>query len=160
MSHNGTTFATVPINEVPGLPLSGKSEPYRPVILVVDDETVIADTLTEILKRSGYAAFPVYDAEEALETALVMPPEMLISDVVLPGMNGIELAIKLRRIFPDCEVILSSGQPSTARLLASAESAGNSFLFLNKPVHPEELLKQVSETLRGRKESLQARPSA
>jgi len=153
MTSRTTSFPTVPLRELSASTLAGKAEPYRPVILVVDDESMIADSLTDILKRSGYAAISAYDGEAALETALVMPPEMLISDVVLPGMNGIELAITVRRIFPDCKVILSSGQSSTARLLASADCAAHQFLFLNKPVHPRELLDRVSDSLRGRTNS-------
>lgn len=160
MSRNGTTFPTVPISEVPAFARLAKSEPCRPVILVVDDECIIADSQADILKRSGYAAFSVYDGEDALETALVMPPEMLIADVILPGMNGIELAIAVQNMFPDCKVILSSGQPSAAPLLASAARAGHHFPVLNKPVKPEELLERVSEALKGRKEPSPARPFA
>jgi DNA-binding response OmpR family regulator len=151
MNQRKTTFPTVPIHTVPVDVESTKPEPHRPVVLVVDDEYVIADSLAEILKRSGYAAMSVYDGEAALETALVMPPEVLISDVVLPGMNGIELGITIRRIFPECKVILSSGQASTARLLAAADGAGHQFVLLNKPVHPKVLLERVSECLPGRK---------
>ena len=150
MGSRKTSFPTVPLREVPDSAPPENAEPLRPVILVVDDECAIADSLAEILKRSGYAAVPVYDAETALETALVMPPELLISDVVLPGMNGIDLAVSLCRIFPECKVILSSGQPSTARLLASADSAIHRFLYLNKPVHPKVLLAHVAECLNGR----------
>lgn len=147
MNSSKTAFPVVPIDEVPTDELDANSDPHRPVILVVDDETMIADSLADILKRSGYAAITAYDGETALETALVMPPEMLISDVVLPGMNGIELATTMKRIFPDCKIILSSGQPSTARLLASVDCAANHFLFLNKPVHPRELLERVADSL-------------
>lgn len=130
-----------------------KSEPpsageYRPSVLVVDDESVIADTLTEILNRSGYAAVATYDGESALESALLKPPEMLITDVVLPGMNGIELAIQIKRIFPDCKTLLFSGQASTTDLLASANSAGHHFTLLSKPVHPKDLLAWVSQSLK------------
>jgi DNA-binding response OmpR family regulator len=120
----------------------------RPVVLVVDDESVIADTLTEILSRSGYAAITAYDADEALEIALTTPPEMLITDVILPGMNGIELAIKIRRIFPDCKILLFSGQAATVDLLASANGAGHHFNLLSKPIHPRDLLAKVSEGLK------------
>jgi DNA-binding response OmpR family regulator len=147
-----TTFPTVPIQELPESAIKSAPEPYRPVVLVVDDEYIIADSLTQILKHNGYAAISTYDGEAALETALTMPPELLITDVILPGMSGIELAITMRRIFPDCKVILSSGQPSSARLLASADSAGHRFVFLNKPVHPTELLERVSEVLKSRKQ--------
>jgi DNA-binding response OmpR family regulator len=141
-------ISVIPVDEVPRQAAEDGAEPHRPVILVVDDETMIADSLTEILKRSGYAAIPAYDAESALETALVMPPEMLISDVALPGMNGIELATTVKRIFPECKIILSSGQSSTARLLTAADCAANHFVFLGKPVHPRELLDRVSVGLR------------
>lgn len=160
MNRKGTTFPTVSIKDIPAGSLNAQDEPYRPVVLVVDDESMIADSLADILKRSGYAAVPAYDGEAALETALLMPPELLISDVVLPGMNGIELAITLKRIFPDCKVILSSGQSSTARLLASADSAGHHFVFLNKPVHPKELLERVSDSLKMRKQPASAKPTA
>jgi DNA-binding response OmpR family regulator len=114
---------------------------------VVDDESAIADTLAEILTRSGYAAMAAYDGQSALETALLMPPEMLITDVVLPGMSGIELAITMKRVFPDCKILLFSGQASTSDLLASANRAGHHFALLTKPVHPTDLLSRVSETL-------------
>src|SRR5580692_2473288 len=120
-----TNFPTVPIKEVPMSRSSAKPDSYRPMVLVVDDESTIADTLTEILNRSGYAAMPAYDGESALESALLMPPELLITDVVLPGMSGIDLAITIRRIFPDCKIILFSGQASTADLLASANKRGH-----------------------------------
>jgi DNA-binding response OmpR family regulator len=121
--------------------------PYKPVILVVDDESAIANTLAEILSRSGYAAMAVYDGNEALETALVMPPELLIADVLLPGMSGVELAITVRRIFPECKILLFSGQASTADLLAAAKSEGHHFTLLTKPIHPRDLLAHVSRAL-------------
>jgi CheY-like chemotaxis protein len=138
------TSPVVPIDTVP----PADTSTYRPVVLVVDDESIIADTLAEILRRSGYAAMTAYDGEEALESALLTPPEMLITDVVLPGMNGIELAVTMRRIFPDCKILLFSGQAITAELLAPAQRAGHNFALLNKPLHPKDLLAKVSECLR------------
>jgi DNA-binding response OmpR family regulator len=134
----------VPIDQVPPADTSA----YRPVVLVVDDESAIADTLTEILSRSGYAAMAAYDGNDALENALVTPPELLITDVILPGMSGVELAITMRRIFPECKIILFSGQASTADLLATAKREGHHFTLLSKPVHPKDLLARVSEALR------------
>jgi CheY-like chemotaxis protein len=123
------------------------SKNRRSVVLVVDDESAIADTLAEILSRSGYTAITAYDGEEALETALLMPPEMLITDVQLPGMSGIELAITVKRVFPDCKILLFSGQASSSDLLASANRAGHQFALLSKPVHPTDLLKRIAEGL-------------
>jgi DNA-binding response OmpR family regulator len=126
---------------------------YRPVVLVVDDEVVIAETLAKILQQRGYAAFTAYDAEDAIQAALLKPPELVISDIMLPGMNGIELGITIRRIFPDCKVILSSGKSHSSSLLESALSAGNHFVFLQKPVPPDLLLAHVSESLRSQRVS-------
>lgn len=135
-----------PVVSMDQVPPEDKSA-YRPVVMVVDDESAIADTLSEILSRSGYAAITAYDANEALETALVTPPELLITDVILPGMSGVELAITMRRIFPDCKIILFSGQASTADLLTSAKREGHHFTLLSKPVHPRDLLARVSDAL-------------
>jgi DNA-binding response OmpR family regulator len=140
-------FPVIPIEDIPSSVPSNVSQKHRPVVLVVDDESAIADTLAQILTMSGYAAMPVYDGEEALETALVMPPELLITDVMLPGMSGIELAITIRRIFPDCRVLLFSGQAATTDLLTSAKRAGHDFTLLSKPVYPTDLLRRVSESL-------------
>jgi DNA-binding NtrC family response regulator len=120
---------------------------YRPAILVVDDESAIADTLTEILSRNGYSARAAYDGADALESVLVTPPEMLIADVILPGMSGVELAIQVRRIYPECKILLFSGQASTADLLASARREGHHFTLLAKPVHPRDLLKYIADAL-------------
>ena len=133
----------VPIAEVP----PADTTAYRPTVLVVDDESVIAETVAAILSRSGYAATTAYDAQEALEIALLSPPELLITDVSLPGMSGIELAITIRRIFPDCKVLLFSGHAATAGLMAGAQRAGHTFTLLSKPVHPKELLAWVSQSL-------------
>lgn len=134
----------VPIDSVPPRDMS----PHRPVVLIVDDEAAIADTLAEILSRNGYASIAVYDGDEALQTALVTPPQLLITDVVLPGMNGIELAVTIHRIFPDCRILLFSGQSAAVDLLAPARLAGHNFQLLHKPIHPADLLARVSESLR------------
>ena len=139
-----SNFPTVPLKEVLENTTITGPKGYRPVVLVVDDESAIADTLAEILNRTGYAAVPTYDAESALDTALVMPPELLISDVMLPGDSGIELAIKVRRIFPDCRILLFSGQAATTDLLLSAHRAGHNFELMTKPVHPKDLLAWAS----------------
>jgi CheY-like chemotaxis protein len=76
-----------------------------PYILVADDEPSIADTLRLILETQAYSAVSFYSGEEALEYALRNPPRMLISDVVMNGMNGFELAIHLKEEFPDCAVL-------------------------------------------------------
>src|SRR5664279_5661017 len=129
------------------VPKEGAGFSHRPVVLVVDDERVIADTLAMILSHSGYSPMTAYNAVSALEFARATPPELMISDVMMPGMNGVDLAITVTQEFPGCKVLLFSGQAATFDLLEEARLSGHDFTLLNKPVHPTDLLKRVSECL-------------
>jgi CheY-like chemotaxis protein len=115
----------------------------RPKVLVVDDERVIADTLAIILNQQGYDAAAVYSGNDAVETARKVRPDLIISDVIMPDMNGIEAAINIRRFLPGCKILLFSGQAATADLLESAREKGHEFEILAKPVHPQDLLAKL-----------------
>lgn len=115
-------------------------------VLVVDDERLIADSLTAILKSRGYLATAAYDAHEALNAANAARPDFLISDVMMPGMNGIELSLLFERDFPSCKVLLMSGHVETAALLAESERLGHFHTVLAKPVHPLKILEFLAAT--------------
>ena len=68
---------------------------------------------------------------------------MLISDVIMTGMTGIEAAIKTREKMPRCKILLFSGQAATADLLERARAQGHEFEILAKPVHPTDLLAKL-----------------
>ena len=140
-------FECVPLAELAAKGLEPDTTPNLPIVLVVDDERTIADTLVVILKQAGLAAIAAYDGESALEMALLVPPNLLLSDVAMPGMNGIELAIAVKSKIKDCQVLLFSGHASTTYLLQEAENRGLDFTFLVKPVHPKDLLVQVFANL-------------
>ena len=112
-------------------------------VLVVDDERIIADTLALILRSRGFMVRTAYSGEDAVEAAVAMRPDVLISDVVMGRMSGIEAAIEICRTLPECRVILVSGQSITAELLKDALARGHSFEVLTKPVHPQELLDRL-----------------
>jgi CheY-like chemotaxis protein len=115
----------------------------RSRVLVVDDERVIADTLAMILNQSGFEARPVYSGEKALEIATEWKPDMLISDVIMADLNGIEVAIRTRALLPKIKILLFSGQAATADLLEKARARGYEFEILAKPVHPQDLLSRL-----------------
>lgn len=121
--------------------------PDRTRVLVVDDEKFIADTLAAILKMKGYTAHVAYSAEEALPMAAAMPPDILISDVMMGPMNGVQLAQQVVANHPSCGVFLISGNEAAAALMKSAESQGFGFPLLAKPIHPDEILKLLANKM-------------
>ena len=112
-------------------------------IFVVDDEIIIASTLAIILQRSGFDAVFFTDPLEALQAARLNAPILLITDVVMPGISGIDLAIALKEEVPDCKILLFSGQAATANMLQAAQAKGHDFELLAKPIHPADLLKKI-----------------
>ncbi len=112
-------------------------------VLVVDDERVIADSLAMILNQSGFEARSVYSGEKALEAAAEFKPDMLITDVIMADLNGIDAAIQMRAILPEIKILLFSGQAATADLLEKARTRGYEFEILAKPVHPQDLLSRL-----------------
>ena len=117
--------------------------PKKPKVLVADDERVIADTLAMILNQSGFEARAVYSSEKALEVVPEFKPNMLISDVIMGELNGIDAAIQIRQLLPTIKVLLFSGQAATADLLEKARAQGYEFEILAKPVHPQDLLTRL-----------------
>jgi CheY-like chemotaxis protein len=117
-----------------------------PRVLIADDERVIADTLVMILKTCGFDARAVYSGEQALGEAAAFAPDMLISDVVMTGIDGIETALRMRARLPDLKILLFSGKAVTANLLEKARAQGYEFDLLQKPVHPKDLLAKLRDT--------------
>jgi CheY-like chemotaxis protein len=121
--------------------------PSAAKVLVVDDEKVVADSLALIFANHGYEARVAYSAEWATEIVGSWQPALIILDVLLPGMNGIEFAIQLQGC-PSCSrVILFSGANSTTELLNWTAARGHVFTVHAKPVHPSFLLDEASRLL-------------
>ena len=116
-------------------------------ILIVEDEKVVADTLGQILAANGYEIRVVYSAEDAVLLVANWRPDVAILDVMLPKMNGIELALVLKESFPECQSLLFSGQPSVEVLMQKAMNEGHQFEILAKPVHPTVMLDAISTLL-------------
>ena len=118
-------------------------------VLIVDDERVITDTLVTIFSQCGYETKGAYSAEQALSEMENWPPELVIIDVLLPAMNGIDLAIRIKAQWPECHISLFSGQAATSDLLDMAINNGHYFDIIAKPVHPSELLGIAERLLQG-----------
>ena len=120
---------------------------YKPVsrVFVVDDEHTIAATLAAILNMNGYQARYFTRPMEAMAAVLLDPPDLLITDVSMPGLSGIDLAIGIRAQGHTCKILLFSGQAATVDLLERARNQGQDLDLILKPVHPTELLAVIAK---------------
>jgi CheY-like chemotaxis protein len=109
-------------------------------VLIVGDERIIAGSLVTILRRAGYAVAVSYDALGAISECMSFRPELVITDVVISGMDGTEMAILIRERCPACKILLFSGQAATAKTLEAARLRGYDFELLLRPVNPKDLL--------------------
>jgi DNA-binding response OmpR family regulator len=116
---------------------------HRPKVLIADDEKLIADTLALILNQGGFEARAVYTCQKALEVSSAFQPEVLISDVLMADLNGVDTAIQIRSLLPDIHVFLLSGQTDTAEMIAKSMACDFGFEVLVKPVHPQELIRRL-----------------
>jgi DNA-binding response OmpR family regulator len=96
-----------------------------------------------ILKRFQFDAVPFYSGEAAIAAASEECPDFVVSDVMMPKLNGVETVLKIREICPHTRVLLLSGNAATADLLLQARAEGHDFDLLGKPVHPEELVRRL-----------------
>jgi CheY-like chemotaxis protein len=153
---------TIPIAEVPSsalinLTVSRKAAIKKPVarsqrvkVLVVDDQQAIAQTLAEILGRHGYECLAAYNGESAIAAAASFTPDVVLSDVVMPGMNGIEACVRIKKHLPDCRILLFSSQvPVAHSLMQESARAGHRFELLVKPVEPRELVAKIENLFAG-----------
>jgi DNA-binding NtrC family response regulator len=116
-------------------------------ILIVDDERTIADTLSVIFRRVGYETYTAYNGLLGLDAARKVAPNLVLSDVVMPELDGVAMAMEIRATLPETRVLLFSGQAGTMDLLHDAEQKGFHFELMQKPVHPDEIIRKVATEL-------------
>lgn len=124
---------------------SKQSQRDLPRILVVDDERRIADTLSEILGIAGFHVASAYDGWKALEIAAHFRPDYLLSDILMPHMNGVDLAIEVRRICPFARILLFSGQAGISEIVEEGQRKGFEFELVAKPIHPLALIERLKD---------------
>ena len=96
----------------------------------------------------GFSAKFFTSPLEALAAARAKSPDLLISDVEMPRLSGIDLAIRIKALYPACKILLFSGQPSNLDLLDSARAQGHDFDLFLKPIPPPELLAEIRKRIR------------
>src|ERR1700744_376997 len=112
----------------------------HPRVFIVDDEMSIAKMMSVVLQMNLFDAVPYDDPQRALDAARSAPPDYLISDIMMKGMTGIELATAVRKELSACKILLFSGQPDAPKMVQEAKDSGFDFPFLQKPIHPTDLV--------------------
>lgn|SRR5512135_1916585 len=120
----------------------------KPLLMILDDDNAVRQTWTIIFRQQGYEVVPVDRGEAAIEAARANPPDLLLADIRLPDMTGIEAAQRVRAIAPHCRVLLISGDGESSEALDLARAQGVSFEVLPKPISPPDLIRRIAERLR------------
>jgi DNA-binding NtrC family response regulator len=115
-------------------------------VVIADDERIIADTLAMILNMQGFHAVSVYSGETAVELARVLKPDLLICDLFMDQLSGVEAAQAIVEMLPSCRVLFITAQ-ATLPDAAVFRIQGREFEVLQKPFRPEDLLRQLEDIL-------------
>ena len=120
----------------------------KPRVLVVDDEIHIRATLAAILNQEGFEARAVAGGGEAIAKAREWQPDLVLSDVIMPDMDGVTASIRILQFLPNCRIVLLSGHGMVHDLMRGARERGYEFDVLLKPMHPTELIEHLRTLLR------------
>jgi DNA-binding response OmpR family regulator len=115
-------------------------------ILLVDDEEEFVTTLAERLELRGFRAQAVTDGEGALHIIESDPPQVIILDVMMPGLGGLEVLKRIKTQNPQIHVILLTGHGSTKEGIEGMQLGA--FDYLMKPINIEELIKKMQDAIK------------
>jgi DNA-binding NtrC family response regulator len=115
----------------------------QPCVFVVDDEEEIAKMFAVVLQMNLFNAIPYSDSRVAFEAAKQKAPDYLLTDVVMPGMNGVELAIEVKAVAPKCKMLIFSGQEDSKKLIDKAKERGHDLTLVLKPIHPAKMVELI-----------------
>ena len=124
-------------------------------LLVVDDEPVERQTLTDILRLEGYHVVAVANGEAAVDHVRVNPIDLIILDLRMPGMNGLEVIKVVNQISPDVEIILLTAHGSMESAIEALRNQIHDYLL--KPASPAQIINSVNRGLARRNTRLQER---
>lgn len=122
----------------------------KPLLLVLDDDEAVRETWALIFGQQGYEVVTVERGQDAIEAARRVAPDVLLADIRLPDMTGVEAAWGVQQAAPWCRILLISGDSSSAPVLDEARARGLTFEVLPKPISPPDLLRRVADRLRHR----------
>jgi YesN/AraC family two-component response regulator len=121
-------------------------------VLIIDDEELVLAGWEYALSSAGYQVSKASKGKDAVAIAKREKPDVVITDLFMPVMNGVEICKQIKAVSPGSDVVLISGYPEeTPKFQMAFVRAGGRDLFLRKPLFKEELVEAVEKILRGRK---------
>jgi len=139
----GDQYSRSPVGFQLTAPEGEREGTAQPKVLVVDDERILAETTAAILGHAGFVSRAVYDGFEAMAAMASFHPDYVLTDVMMPVMNGVELAMAIAKIYPATKIVLFSGQAGISQILEDSKAQGFEFPLLAKPVHPSKLIERL-----------------
>lgn len=124
---------------VPKMP-SGSATPR---VLIVDDDQRLADALALVLNQHGFSTTAAYSGTQAIQAALKSPPNFIVMDVMMNGIDGVDAAIAICETLPQCQILLMSGAEDALQRLKKGSRRGHNFELLTKPVLTDSLLDKL-----------------
>ena len=130
--------------------MQSAGKPKKVKVMVIDDDCTVAESTAQLFDRFGYECYAVYSAADALACAESFEPDVVLSDVLMPGLNGVEVCTQIKQMLPNCRILLFSGEVSLAYTLTEdARKHGYNFELLAKPVRPQELVAKIGQLFGG-----------
>src|SRR5689334_19231814 len=114
-------------------------------ILVIDDEPSITNLVSAYLKPEGYEVYVAADGNAGLKAARAFKPDLIILDIMLPGMDGVELLSRLRRESEVYVIMLTARTEETDKIIGLSVGADD---YMTKPFSPRELVARIKAALR------------
>lgn len=137
------------VRSSPSGPSAGKSNTPVERILIVDDERVVLDTLVDVLQAEGFGVGEASNARSALALMASEPFAIVLSDIRMPDMDGMELLHEIRRLHPGADVVLMTGFGSVDGAIEAMSAGASDYLL--KPLRPKEVVARVRSILQRRK---------
>lgn len=114
-------------------------------ILIADDEQLLCVTVADLLRDEGYKVSIVHDGSEVVPMIHKVPVDLILQDLMIPGMNGLEVLAQVKQQYPSTRVIIITGF-GTDQYAKQAEALGTDG-FVNKPFGVETLMRRIREVL-------------